>query len=82
MSMEFLMGRSLLNALYNLNIKSQYKEAIQELGYKLEDLVRAVLCCACCVVLCCAEHACGAPRHALPAHLYWRVVRGRRCPCN
>ncbi|GAB4815011.1 hypothetical protein N2152v2_002057 [Parachlorella kessleri] len=39
MSMEFLMGRSLLNALYNLQIQSQYKEAISELGYKLEDLV-------------------------------------------
>ena len=35
------MGRSLLNALYNLNIQSQYKEALQELGYKLETLVSA-----------------------------------------
>jgi glycogen phosphorylase len=38
LSMEFLMGRSLLNALYNLDVKDQYKEALQELGYKLEDL--------------------------------------------
>ena len=41
LSMEFLMGRSLLNALYNLNIHGPYKEAIAELGYKLEDLVGA-----------------------------------------
>ncbi len=40
LSMEFLMGRSLLNALNNLDIKDQYTEAIQELGYKLETLVR------------------------------------------
>jgi len=39
LSMEFLMGRSLLNALNNLDIKDQYKEAIEELGYKLETLV-------------------------------------------
>ena len=39
MSMEFLMGRSLLNALNNLGIKDQYTEAITELGYKLETLV-------------------------------------------
>ncbi|KAL4856697.1 Glycogen phosphorylase 1 [Chlorella vulgaris] len=39
LSMEFLMGRSLLNALNNLDIKDQYTEAIQELGYKLETLV-------------------------------------------
>ena len=39
MSMEFLMGRSLLNALNNLGIKDQYTEAITELGYKLEILV-------------------------------------------
>lgn len=39
LSMEFLMGRSLLNALNNLDIKGQYKEAIEELGYKLEILV-------------------------------------------
>lgn len=39
MSMEFLMGRSLLNALYNLDVKDQYAEALSELGYKLETLV-------------------------------------------
>lgn len=39
MSMEFLMGRSLLNALWNLGVKEQYGEALNELGYKLETLV-------------------------------------------
>lgn len=39
MSMEFLMGRSLLNALWNLGVKDQYAEALTELGYKLEILV-------------------------------------------
>ncbi|KAI8103779.1 hypothetical protein M9435_006307 [Picochlorum sp. BPE23] len=39
MSMEFLMGRSLLNALYNLDIKDRYREALDELGYNLETLV-------------------------------------------
>lgn len=39
LSMEFLMGRSFLNALYNLNIKDQYAEAISELGYSMESLI-------------------------------------------
>ena len=39
LSMEFLMGRSLLNALYNTDVAEQYKEALQELGYNLETLV-------------------------------------------
>lgn len=30
--MEFLMGRSLLNTLYNLDIKESYQEALAELG--------------------------------------------------
>ncbi len=34
------MGRSLLNALYNLGVEGQYAEALTELGYKLETLVR------------------------------------------
>ncbi len=32
LSMEFLMGRSLLNTLYNLDIKDSYQEALTELG--------------------------------------------------
>ncbi len=39
MSMEFLMGRSLLNALYNLDIHDRYREALDELGYNMETLV-------------------------------------------
>lgn len=39
LSMEFLMGRSLLNSLYNLNVKENYAEALSELGYDLETLV-------------------------------------------
>ena len=38
LSMEFLMGRSLLNTLYNLDIKEPYDEAIRELGYNLENI--------------------------------------------
>nr|ABB88567.1 PhoB [Chlamydomonas reinhardtii]ABB88568.1 PhoB [Chlamydomonas reinhardtii] len=38
LSMEFLMGRSLLNTLYNLDIKESYQEALAELGYDLETL--------------------------------------------
>ena len=39
LSMEFLMGRSLLNALNNLGVVHQYTEALREMGYKLEDLI-------------------------------------------
>lgn len=38
-SMEFLMGRSLLNSLFNLDVKDAYTEALRELGYNLETLV-------------------------------------------
>lgn len=40
LSMEFLMGRSLLNALNNLGVVDQYTEALKEMGYKLEDLIQ------------------------------------------
>lgn len=33
------MGRSLLNAVYNLGVKDSYAEAIKELGYDLETAV-------------------------------------------
>jgi len=39
MSMEFLMGRSLLNALFNLDVAGAYGEALTEMGYSLERLV-------------------------------------------
>lgn len=38
LSMEFLMGRSLRNSLYNLEIVGLVKAALQELGVKLENL--------------------------------------------
>jgi len=38
MSLEYLMGRSLKNALINIDLEKEYAEALNELGYKLEDL--------------------------------------------
>jgi len=39
LSLEFLMGRYLQNALANTGIKSNYEEALLGLGYKLEDVL-------------------------------------------
>jgi len=36
--MEFLMGRSLKNSLYNLSATSVFEKAVESYGYKLEDL--------------------------------------------
>ena len=38
LSLEFLMGRSLQNALINLGIEDKYKEALLDLGYAMEDI--------------------------------------------
>ncbi|KAK8797401.1 hypothetical protein WA158_004609 [Blastocystis sp. Blastoise] len=38
LSLEFLMGRTLQNALINLDIEDDYKVALKELGYGLEEL--------------------------------------------
>lgn len=38
LSMEFLMGRSLTNALYNLGVNNEYTQAVSELGYNMENL--------------------------------------------
>lgn len=38
LSIEFLLGRLLQNALINLNLEDKYKEPLLELGYKLEDI--------------------------------------------
>ncbi|GAQ88375.1 glycogen phosphorylase [Klebsormidium nitens] len=38
LSMEFLMGRSLLNSVFNLGVKDKYEEALRQLGYDLETL--------------------------------------------
>lgn len=54
LSMEFLMGRSLTNALYNLDVQGAYNEAIMELGYDIEKLAsqaRPRPAAACCAVL-------------------------------
>jgi starch phosphorylase len=32
--MEFLMGRSLLNTLYNIDLAENNEEALREMGYK------------------------------------------------
>lgn len=38
LSLEFLMGRTLQNAIINMGIQGTFKEAISELGFKMEDL--------------------------------------------
>jgi len=38
LSMEFLMGRSLTNALNNLGVSGPYREALTEMGYDLETI--------------------------------------------
>lgn len=38
LSLEFLIGRCLQNALNNLNIEEEYKEALRDLGYALESI--------------------------------------------
>ena len=38
LSMEFLVGRYLQNAIVNLDLEENYKEAVSELGYSLEAL--------------------------------------------
>lgn len=38
MSMEFLMGRSLKNSLYNLRIQTEMAEALSEMGVEIENL--------------------------------------------
>ncbi|KZT00396.1 glycosyltransferase family 35 protein [Laetiporus sulphureus 93-53] len=39
LSLEFLMGRTLDNALLNLGMKMEYKEGVHALGYNLEDIL-------------------------------------------
>jgi len=38
LSMEYLQGRALLNALYNLDLEPNFREALLELGYGLETV--------------------------------------------
>ncbi|KAJ1505184.1 Non-essential glycogen phosphorylase [Coelomomyces lativittatus] len=39
LSLEFLLGRSLDNALLNLNLKKNYTDALNGLGFKMEDVL-------------------------------------------
>lgn len=38
LSAEFLMGRSLLNTIYNLGLEGEYGQALQQMGYKMEEV--------------------------------------------
>jgi starch phosphorylase len=38
LSIEYLLGRTLANALLNLGVEGNYGRALKEFGYKLEDL--------------------------------------------
>ncbi|THU89625.1 glycogen phosphorylase [Dendrothele bispora CBS 962.96] len=39
LSLEFLMGRTLDNALLNLGLKDQYNESVKHLGFSMEDIL-------------------------------------------
>ncbi|KAG6835218.1 hypothetical protein H0H93_003853 [Arthromyces matolae] len=39
LSLEFLMGRTLDNALLNLGLKDQYRDGVERLGFSIEDLL-------------------------------------------
>lgn len=38
LSIEFLLGRSLQNAMLNMKMENKFTEALDNLGYKLEEL--------------------------------------------
>jgi starch phosphorylase len=38
MSLEFLLGRMMQNAMVNIDMESKYKDALTDIGYNLEDL--------------------------------------------
>lgn len=38
MSLEFLLGRLMQNALVNIDLEENYKEALMEIGYNLEEI--------------------------------------------
>ncbi|KAJ7588532.1 glycogen phosphorylase [Mycena floridula] len=39
LSLEFLMGRTLDNALLNLGLKDEYKDGVKKLGFNMEDIL-------------------------------------------
>lgn len=38
MSLEFLLGRMLQNSLVNIDMEAKYKDALMQIGCKLEDI--------------------------------------------
>ena len=38
LSLEFLLGRLMQNALVNIDLEDNYKAALEDIGYHLEDL--------------------------------------------
>lgn len=42
LSLEFLMGRSMQNALLNMDLEPNYRKALEELGFSMEDLFEQV----------------------------------------
>jgi starch phosphorylase len=43
LSLEFLLGRTLQNALSNLNLTDAYSRALRNLGIKMEELIDEVI---------------------------------------
>ena len=43
LSMEYLQGRALTNAIGNLDLKGPYADALRKLGYELEEIAEQVL---------------------------------------
>ena len=41
LSLEFLLGRSLDNAMLNLGLKKEYEQSVNQLGFSMEDLLDA-----------------------------------------
>lgn len=39
LSLEFLLGRALDNALLNLNLKKEYETSVNQLGFSMEDVL-------------------------------------------
>lgn len=42
LSMEYLQGRALTNAIGNLNLQGPYADALRTLGYELEEIAEQV----------------------------------------
>lgn len=43
LSMEYLQGRALTNAVGNLDVQDAYAAALQQLGHQLEEIVQQVI---------------------------------------